>query len=103
MPKCVTPTITFENGEIIFNCETEGVEYVSNIVAPDATSYYDGRLKPTFKYKVTVYATKSGYENSDKATAEIEVPASLRGDVNKDGTVNVADHVELTKIIMSEE
>ena len=102
-PKCTTPTISFENGEIIFNCDTEGVEYVSSIAAPDAKSYYDGRLKPAFKYKVTVYATKSGYDKSDTATAEIEVPGELKGDLNNDGTVNVADHVELTKIIMNEE
>lgn len=101
--KCATPTISFEDGKIKFSCETEGVEFVSNVSTTDTKDYYDAELTLTYKYKVKVYATKSGYENSDTATAEIEVPASLRGDVNKDGTVKVADHVELTKIIMNEE
>ena len=32
-----------------------------------------------------------------------EDDAKKRGDVNRDGTVNVADHVELSKIIMEQE
>ena len=43
------------------------------------------------------------YDKSDTAIAEIEVLGDLKGDLNNDGTVNVADHVELTKIIMNEE
>lgn len=103
IPKCATPTISFENGKIKFSCETEGAEFVSNISTTDTKDYYDAELTPTFKYKVTVYATKSGYDKSDTAIAEIEVPGELKGDLNNDGTVNVADHVELTKIIMGQE
>ena len=99
--KCTTPTISFENGEIIFSCETEGVEYISNITAPDAKAYYDGRIKPTYKYTVSVYATKAGFQNSDTATAEFSA-TGVFGDLNGDGKVNVADHVKLTEIIMSE-
>ena len=100
--KCTTPTISFENGEIIFSCETEGVEYISNITAPDAKAYYDGRIKPTYKYTVSVYATKAGCLNSDTATAEFSA-TGVFGDLNGDGKVNVADHVKLSSIIMNEE
>ena len=103
IPKCATPTISFENGKIKFSCETEGAEFVSNISTTDTKDYYDAELTPTFKYKVTVYATQSGYDKSDTAIAEIEVPGELKGDLNNDGTVNVADHVELTKIILGQE
>ena len=103
IPKCATPTISYVNGEITFSCETEGVEYVSELSSSDVGNKYTDKVNITGKITVKVYATKSGYDKSDTATAEIEVPGELKGDLNNDGTVNVADHVELTKIIMNEE
>ena len=82
------------------------MKYVSNISTTDAKDCYDPELTLTYKYKVTVYATKDGYENSDTATREITITengkAVLVGDVDGDGKVNVADHVELSKIIMEQ-
>ena len=98
--KCEKPTISFENGEIVFNCETEGVKYVSNISTSDTKDYYDGKLTLSYKYKVSVYATKDGYENSDTATEEFMATGKL-GDLNGDGKVDVADHVKLSDIIMN--
>jgi hypothetical protein len=100
-PKCATPTISIENGKVKFMCETEGIEFVSSITVPDAKNYYDSELTLSYKYKVSVYATKSGYENSDTATLEITA-SGIVGDVDGNGVVNVADHVELTKIIMNQ-
>ena len=99
--KCATPTICFEAGKIKFTCETEGVEFVSNISTADAKDYYDAEVTLTYKYKVTVYATKDGYENSDTATAEFTATGKV-GDLNGDGKVNVADHVKLSEIIMNQ-
>ena len=101
--KCATPTISYVDGKIKFSCETEGVEYVSELSTTDVGNRYTDEVELSGIITVKVYATKSGYENSDTATAELEVPGELRGDLNNDGTVNVADHVELTKIIMNEE
>ena len=105
-PKCSTPIISIEEGQIKFNCETEGVDFVSNISTTDADNYYDAVLTLTYKYKVTVYATKDGYENSDKASREIVITengkAILVGDVDGNGKVDVADHVNLSKIIMNQ-
>ena len=53
-------------------------------------------------YQVSVYASKEGYENSDTVTSEINIKG-IHGDLNGDGIVNVADHVELSSIIMSQE
>ena len=103
MLKCATPTISFEGGKIKFSCETEGVEYFSEISSVDAGNNNTDEVEITGKITVKVYATKSGCVNSDTATAVIEVPGELEGDLNKDGTVNVADHVELTKIILGQE
>ena len=105
--KCAVPTINYVNGEIVFGCETEGVEYVSEITAPDAKKYNGGKIVPTKKYIVSVYATKAGYVNSDVATKEIKLSdggasSGITGDVNGDGVVNAADVVKVTNIIMGE-
>ena len=104
--KCATPEISYANGKLTFTCETEGVECVATITDTDITTHYGNEITLSLKYIVTVYATKAGYENSDVATREIIITensqSSLFGDLNKDGKVNVADHVKLSEIIMGQ-
>ena len=91
-PKCATPTIAFAGGELTFSCETEGVEYVSEVTTAETGKYYSDKVKIGGTYKVTVYATKAGYDNSDVATLEFTLgPGGEVCDVNGDGTVDVAD------------
>lgn len=107
--QCAKPTIAYENGKIIFSCETEGVEFVSEIKAADAKKYYDGKITLTNTYTVSVYATKNGYANSDLATMEIHPTNSGEGgsglgetgDVNGDKKVDVSDIVKIVNIIMN--
>ncbi len=101
--KCANPTITYTNGEIVFNCSTDGVEYISQIKAADDINHYDGKIVPTNKYIVTVYATKTGYDNSDVVTGEITIGGGgtgIKGDVNEDGAVDVEDVVNVVNIIL---
>ena len=104
-PKCAKPEISFENGIVKFTCETEGVEYISEVKLADEHKYYDAEIQLSQTYKVSVYAAKAGYENSDIATREIVITgngkAIVVGDVDGDGKVNVADHVKLSDIIMN--
>ena len=102
--KCATPEINYVDGKVSFSCETEGVEYISEVTVADAKKYYDSEFTLSQTYKITVYAVKTGYENSDVATREIVIEngqSSLFGDLNKDGKVDVADHVTLSNIIMN--
>ena len=103
--KCSTPTITYENGKLTFDCETEGVEYVSSITPPSAFNSGSKTVSMPTTYKVTVYATKEGYENSDVATKEINVGGTMgiKGDVNEDGQVNGTDIQEVINIIVNAE
>ena len=101
--KCSKPTISVVDGEIVFGCETEGVEYVAEVTAPDAKKYYDGKIYLSGKYKITVYATKEGYGNSEIATAEITASGGKYGDLNNDGVINAADVVKIVDIIMDKE
>ena len=103
--KCATPEISYENGRVKFNCATEGVVYISSVTLADEHSYYDNEIQLSQKYKVSVYATKTGYGNSETATREIEIKGDNKpivvGDVDGDGKVNVSDHVKLSEIIMN--
>ena len=103
-PKCAKPEISFENGRVKFTCETEGVEYISEVVLADQHMYYDAEIQLSQTYKVSVYATKAGYDNSDVTTREIVITgngqAIVRGDANGDGKVDAADIVTTTNIIM---
>ena len=55
----------------MFVCDTEGVEFVSEIKDADIKKFYDDRITLTATYEISVYATKAGYENSDVATATL--------------------------------
>lgn len=103
-PKCAKPEISFINGKVSFSCATEGVEYISEVTLADTHKYYDSEIQLSQKYKVSVYATKTNYINSDVTTREIEIKGDNKpivvGDVDGDGKVNVADHVKLSDIIM---
>ena len=54
---------------------------------------------------ISVYASKDGYSLSDTATKVVKLSdvGGKRGDLNGDGEVNVADHVELSKIILNQQ
>ena len=100
--KCADPIISIENGKVTFSCETEGVTYHYDIECLGSKSGEGNDVELQNSYRVTVYATKDDYINSDTITAEFK-GSLIRGDLNNDGEVNVADHVELTKIIMDQE
>ena len=101
VPKCATPTINIVDGKIKFSCATEGVSFVSSITLPTSSKSTDGsEINLSHSYKVTVYAQKSGYIDSDSAVVEFK-GSLIRGDLNNDGKVDVTDHVELSKIIMA--
>ena len=101
VPKCATPTISVVDGKIKFSCNTQGVSFMSSITMPTSSKSTDGsEISLSHSYKVTVYAQKSGYIDSDSAVVEFK-GSLIRGDLNNDGKVDVTDHVELSKIIMA--
>ena len=70
-PKCEKPTISYENGQLKMSCATEGVEYVTDITDADIKKHYDATISLTATYTISVYAIKSGYDNSETATATL--------------------------------
>ena len=69
--KCETPIISFVDGKLTFDSATEGVEYVSEVKCPDAGKYYTDEINLAACYDISVTAMKTGYKNSDVATAKL--------------------------------
>lgn len=92
---CATPTISYKNGKLTFNCETEGAECHTTITNEDIKSFDGNDIDLTVTYNISVYATKDGYFDSDVATATlcwIEVNPQNEGittDVNQIASVAV--------------
>ena len=70
-PKCATPTISYGGKKLTFVCDTEDVEFVTEIKVADNGKFFDDKISLTATYEISVYATKAGYDNSDKATATL--------------------------------
>ena len=100
--KCATPTIAFVDGKLKFSCETEGVEYVSEVTSKETKKYYSDEVDKDGTYTVTVYATKTGWENSDVATLEFSLGGGgVPCDVNGDGKVDVSDYIGVANYILT--
>ena len=97
--RCATPTISYKNGELTFDCETEGVKYVSTITAPESTGSDGKKIDLSKSFRVSVYATKEGYTDSDIATQDINI-RGIKGDVDGDGVVDVNDVQTTINIIL---
>ncbi len=102
--KCETPTITVEGGIIKFDCKTSGVIFHYNISSADAKSdIANSSIEVKNDYTITVYASKEGFVDSEVARTTFQIAAAgMKGDVNGDKKVDVADHVELSKIILNQ-
>ena len=102
--KCATPTITYADGQLQFECETEGAECHYKITSSDISEGIGNLVPLSATYHISVYATKSGYLDSDTATYQVEwnKQAGIRGDTNGDGVVDVEDVVETVNIILEQ-
>ena len=63
--KCAAPVLVYEDGLLEIKCDTEGAEFITNVVAEDAKKYYEPWIELNATYNIEVYATKANYENSD--------------------------------------
>ena len=86
--KCATPVVTYAEGKLSFSCDTEGAEFVTNVVAEDAKKYYDAEIELSATYNIEVFVTKANCENSD--TVNVALVWVENGDVNEDtGVISV--------------
>ena len=94
--KCATPSISYSNGKLTVDSETEGAVCQSTITDSDIMAYSGNEVQLTVTYHISVYATKAGYENSETATATlcwIDVEPKTEGIEN--GIASIPAHAVL--------
>ena len=69
--KCEKPTISYENGKLTFSSATDGAVCQYSITDTDIKAGSGNEVQLGVTYNISVYATKSGYENSETATATL--------------------------------
>lgn len=107
--KCATPQISYANGTVSFTCATEGAQFNSSVEYVENEFNNVSEYTAPSNFRVKVVAVKSGFLPSDVAQKEFALESYVdvktgdykQGDVNKDGNVNVADHVKLSDVIMN--
>ena len=69
--KCEKPTISYENGKLTFSSATDGAVCQYSITDTDIKAGSGNEVQLGVTYTISVYATKSGYDNSETATATL--------------------------------
>ena len=70
-PKCANPVISYNNGEISFDCTTANAEFITKVTSSDINTYYNNKINLSATYNICVYATATGYDNSDTVNATL--------------------------------
>ena len=68
---CAKPTIGYSNGKLTFNSTTEGATCYYSITDTDIKAGSGKEVNLTVTYNVSVYASKTGYYNSETAVATL--------------------------------
>ena len=95
--KCATPTIGYQNGKLVFNCDTEGATCQYTITDDDIKSGSSNEVPLGVTYNISVYATKVGYEESDVATATL---CWIDVDPKTEGITNIVSNVRARAILI---
>ena len=69
--QCETPTITYDNGHLKYECATEGATFLTSISDSDVKSHIGSIIDLNVTYTVNVIATATGYKNSEPALATL--------------------------------
>lgn len=99
--KCATPTISYADKRLTFSCETEGVEYHYTITDSDIKSDVSSSIDLSATYEISVYATKSGYTNSDVATATLVWTDAIFTETTPDTPTSAKEVKESIPVLIS--
>lgn len=94
--KCSTPTISYVDGRVVLTCATEGATIKSNTLVNGAGDRTESEFELIPTYTITVYATKTQYEDSDVISATLcWIPCA--GNHEGEGIINIPSKPVLIK------
>lgn len=94
---CKKPTISYSNGNLLFNTETEGAICQCNISNRDISSGVGSEVQLQLTYEIAVYATKEGYGDSDVAYATL---CWIDADPKTEGITNSVANVRAKAVLI---
>ena len=68
---CEMPTISYQEGKLIFTCATDGATCYYSITDSDIKAGNENEVQLTATYNISVFAAKKGCQNSETATATL--------------------------------
>lgn len=99
-PQCAKPTINYNNGQLIFTTTTDGAEFISEIKDADIGNHYDATISLKATYNISVYATKSGYSNSETVRATL---CWIDAEPKTEGVTNAIANVRANPVLIQSE
>lgn len=90
--QCAKPTISYTNGELKFDCATEDVGYIYEILDDDIKTGAGGKVNLSVTYQINVYATKVGYHDSEVVTGTlcwVDMAPQTEGIIGEDAVTEV--------------
>lgn len=95
--KCAVPIISYSNGKLLFTCDTEGAQFVSEISDTDIKTSNEAEIDLSATYHITVYATAPDYVNSDVVEATL---CWIDQEPKTGGAINGVAQVEASPILI---
>ncbi len=91
--QCGVPTIAYHDGQLRYECDTDGAEFITSISDADVRNHLGSIINLTATYVIKVYAKAIGYKNSDAATATLcWIEAEPKKEGIEDGVAQIAAH-----------
>lgn len=98
LPRCAKPSIMYENGQLSFTCDTEDVEFVTEITDTDVTHHNSATISLTATYIISVYAKAPNHADSDIARATLcWIDATPQKEGITDNVAQIVAHPVLVK------
>ena len=82
---CATPIVTYQNEELIFDCETKGAEFVTTVINNYSGTYGADIIKLPAIYNISVYAEAAGYKKSETVNVTLYWVETLPPTDNSNG------------------
>jgi hypothetical protein len=94
--QCETPTISYANGKLRYECKTAGAEFETTITDDDIKTHIGSEVTLTATYAISVIAWAEGYKPSEPATAKL---CWIDAEPYAEGTKEAEDNVTEVKAI----